>query len=327
MTGFSFRPAMTGLAPIFVMLAGGTNTGKSWSSLLLARGLVGPTGRIAAIDTEGGRLSSLARHHRFDMRVMQPPFHPLRFADAAEDAEADGYDCLVIDSFSMMHVGPGGYHAMHEAEMDRLAKGIEANREKMSWPAWRHPVRARQDMLYSLLQRRIPIIFACRATERTKKEGVAVVKDGWHPVCHASFPFEVTVSFTLTPEAGKGVIRHQTPFKLERDHEAIFKDGDVLTEAHGAALGEVMRRQDTLAAFEVIRSDGKRLAFDSIEGWAAWWDRPLRAAQPDALRALREGNGALMGAYAGDHAAAVLAVQHKIAVALGEAPATDAAAP
>ena len=37
-----FRPALIGQGPIIIMLAGGTNTGKSWSSLLLARGLVGP---------------------------------------------------------------------------------------------------------------------------------------------------------------------------------------------------------------------------------------------------------------------------------------------
>ena len=69
-----FRPALIGQGPIITMIAGGTNTGKSWSSLLLARGMVGPQGKIAAVDTEGGRLSSLARYHKFDMAIMEPPF-------------------------------------------------------------------------------------------------------------------------------------------------------------------------------------------------------------------------------------------------------------
>ena len=39
---FQFRPPVNIQPPIFVMVAGGTNTGKSWSSLLIARGMVGP---------------------------------------------------------------------------------------------------------------------------------------------------------------------------------------------------------------------------------------------------------------------------------------------
>lgn len=312
----TFRPAAVGHAPIIVMLAGGTNTGKSWSSLLLARGMVGPTGRIAAVDTEGGRLSSLARYHKFDMALMEPPFRPTRFAEYAETAEADGYDALLIDSGSMMHVGPGGYRDWHEREIQRLTGGDEAKRKKMEWPARRAPSLDRQAMLYALLQRRIPIIFSCRARELTENRNGSIVSVGWQPTIHKELIYDVTLSFTLRPEYGKGVIRHEQPFKLEKDHEAIFRDGDLITEEHGAKLIELMRGADTGAAYYAIRSDGKRIPFASFDGWLRWWDRPIENATPDQLKALREANGVLIGEYSEQQPDHVADLERRLSAAI-----------
>jgi hypothetical protein len=109
----------------------------------------------------------------------------------------------------------------------------------------------------------------------------------------------MTVGLTLLPEDGKGVIRHKPPFKIEKDLADVFRDGDVITEHHGQAIMDIMRSDggQTQNPFVVIRSDGKRLSFPSIQGWAAWWERPLNDAPADVLKALRQENGALMGEY------------------------------
>ena len=102
------------------------------------------------------------------------------------------------------------------------------------------------------------------------------------------------------PEYGKGVIKHEMPFKLEKDHEDIFRDGDLITEDHGAKLMEVMRGgSTTMPTFFAVRSDGKRIPFGSFDGWLRWWDQPISKASPDQLKALREANGVLIGEYAG----------------------------
>lgn len=323
-----FRPAVAGQAPIFVMISGGTGTGKSWSALRLARGMVGPAGKIAALDTEGGRLSSLANHHNFDMQIMAAPFRPSRFAEEAENAEVDGYDALVIDSASMLHVGPGGYRDWHQQEVTRVLERKkrfeaaldvedESEREKVSWSARRVPSLDRQDMLYRMLQRRIPIIYACRARELTEKVGPKIVPIGWQPVIHDEMPYEMTVAITLTPDAGKGVVTRQKPWKIDNDHLEIFREGAVIDEAMGAAFMATMRRQAAEApAFTAIRSDGKVIGFRDISGWQQWWDRAIASAPEEALTALRETNGALMGEYAEAHGDAVMAVQKAITARL-----------
>lgn len=312
----TFRPAATGQAPIILMIAGGTNTGKSWSSLLLARGMVGPNGKIAAVDTEGGRLSSLARYHKFDMAVMEPPFKPSRFAEYAETAEAEGYGAVLFDSGSMMLIGPGGYRDWHSQEVTRLSKGIEADRAKHEWAARRRPSEDRQAMLYALLQRRIPIIFSCRARELTENRNGKVVKIGWQPTIHNELIYDVTLSFTLRPEYGKGVIRHEMPFKLEKDHEAIFRDRDLITEEHGAKLIDLMRTGDASPAYFAVRSDGKRIPFASFDGWLRWWEKPVASASPEQLQALLTANEALIAEYSAEHAEHTAELQVSIARAI-----------
>jgi hypothetical protein len=317
--GFQFRPPTGGQSPIFIMIAGGTNTGKSWSSLLVARGIVGPKGRIAALDTESGRLTNLRRHHQFDMDIMEPPFTPSRFAEAAEVAEAEGYGALLIDSSSMLHVGPGGYRDWHQREVMRLSKGDESKFAQVDWPARKLPSLDRQNMLYRMLQRRIPIIFSCRARELTEKQGTAVASMGWQPVIHKEFIYDMTVGLTLLPEDGKGVIRHKKPFKIEKDLAEVFRDGEVLTEHHGQAVMDIMRSDAGPIGkqFHVIRSDGKRLNFPSIQGWAAWWARPIADAPPDVLVALRAENGALMAEYAEEYPDVIIDVQDRLDSATG----------
>lgn len=313
----TFKPAMTGQAPIITMIAGGTNTGKSWSSLLLARGMVGPTGKIAAVDTEGGRLSSLARYHKFDMAIMEPPFTFHRFTEYAETAEADNYGAILFDSASMMHLGPGGYVDWHEREIKRLCKGDDGKRDAVKWAARREPSMARQAMLYALLARRIPIIFSCRARELTENKGGKVVQIGWQPTIHRELIYDVTLSFTLRPEYGKGIIRHQPPFKLERDHEDIFRDGDLITTEHGERLMAVMRGgPDNSPTYFAIRSDGKRIPFGSLDGWMRWWDTPIEKASPEQLQAMRRANDALIAEYAERHPEQVAEIDRRLAAAI-----------
>lgn len=228
---FNFRPAntFTERHGLFVAVAGGTNSGKSVSSMRLARGIAGPNGKIAALDTEGGRLLHLKKDFDFDLSLMEPPHRPERYAEAAKAAEEAGYACLVIDSFSMQWTGLGGVLDWQAQEYQRLG-----NREAMKLASWIAPKMAHKAMVYSLLQRRMPIVFSMRAEEKAKKVG-SDVKSEWAPITNKAFPFEVTVSFMLM-QARQGIIDLSLPHKMEGAHRAIFKDGEQLSERHGEML-------------------------------------------------------------------------------------------
>lgn len=227
---FEFRPARREQAGLFVCLAGPTNSGKTFSALRLAKGIAGPNGRIAAVDTEAGRMSHYASDFTFDVVNMQPPFRPERFAQAAVDAEEAGYSVLLIDSFSMEWVGPGGVLDWQAEEHKRMGGS-----EKAKMASWIKPKMGHKAMVYSFLQRRIPIVFALRAEEKTKVGPDNKPVTSWAPICNKAFPFELTVSFMLSASA-KGHIDLSLPWKMEKDHIPIFQDGEVIGESHGARL-------------------------------------------------------------------------------------------
>ena len=232
---WDFRPAKLDRPPLFIGVSGGTNSGKTWSSLLLARGIAGPKGKVLAIDTEGGRLSLLAPYHEFDMFEMAPPFNPSRFADGSRYAEDMAKaDCLVIDSFTMEWRGPGGVLDQVERNLDGMGKKTESERNAARDYARRGPSMEHTAMVYSLLQRKIPIVFSMRATEQPVKDS-RPKKYQWKPQCQPGFPFEITISFMLSVER-RGAINLDLPHKLEAWSREIFQHDDLLSVEHGAKL-------------------------------------------------------------------------------------------
>lgn len=242
---FTFAPAdkFNEGAGVFVSLTGGTNSGKTYSALRLARGIAGPSGKIAVLDTEGGRTLHLKEHFVFDVNVMDPPFRPARFSEAAANAESAGYGALVVDSFSMEWAGIGGVLDWQAQELQRMAGDDFRKQERMKMASWIRPKSEHKAMVYSFLQRRIPIIFSIRGEESIKpgNPGERPAKI-FKPVCNSQFPYEVTVSFRLESER-KGYVDLTDPksWKMEGAHQNIFKHGDRISEEHGAMLAEWAR--------------------------------------------------------------------------------------
>lgn len=245
----SFRPAssFTDRHGLFVSLTGGTNSGKTFSALRLARGIAGPKGKIAVADTEGGRTLHLKDAFDFDVSLMDPPFRPDVFADAAKNAEDAGYDVCVMDSFSMQWAGLGGVLEWQATEIESAVERARARNDRRSefaireankMMAWIKPKMAHKAMVYSLLQRRIPIVFSIRGEETIKpgENGEKPTKI-FKSVCNKSFPFEMTIAFRLAQDR-KGIVDLSDPttWKMEAAHRDIFHDGDLLTEDHGAKL-------------------------------------------------------------------------------------------
>jgi hypothetical protein len=305
---FSFRPAksVTDRHGVFVSLTGGTNSGKSFSALRLARGIAGPTGKIAVLDSEGGRTLHLRDFFDFDYSQLDPPYRPQIFADGAKQAEDAGYDCLIFDTFSSEWAGLGGVRDWHEEELQGIVERAKQRRDKRSeyaireaakFAAWIKPKGAHKAMVYSLLQRRIPIVFAIRGEDTVKpgeqgEKPVTIFKS----ICAPSFPFEVTVSFRLDSER-KGYINLSDPksWKMEQAHREIFHDGEQISEEHGAALARWACGQAKIGPTSTPRAEtawiGPPLtALEEPDGavWLANLERMLADAQsPQAVDWIR----------------------------------------
>lgn len=112
----SFRKAEKRAVKLRAAIDGPTGGGKTYSALLIARGLVGPEGSIAVIDTEHGTAEKFyARITDFDCCELTR-YQPTDYIALMKQAE--GYDVLIIDSLS--HAWSDGILPMVDAKGGRF---------------------------------------------------------------------------------------------------------------------------------------------------------------------------------------------------------------
>lgn len=208
-------------------LTGQSGSGKTMSAILMARGLVGPNGKIALLDTENGRGSVFEGLTPYDVDELWPPFTPKRYTDKAKDAEKAGYDVLIIDSGSHEWEGEGGVLEMAEAT------------GKQGLQKWLKPKTEHKKLINAILQSRMHVILCLRGKEklmqvknhRTGKD--EIVNAGIVPIQEGRVLYEMTVSLIMSEENQRPTIR-----KCPYDLRAAFPEGQLITEKTGEAIAE-----------------------------------------------------------------------------------------
>lgn len=99
----AIRPEMKGR----VMLSGPPGAGKTYTSLLIARALVGPEGRILVIDSEKESALTYADLFQFEHLRWNPPYDPTSLALTWKEAQGE-FDACITDSFSHWWRKQGG---------------------------------------------------------------------------------------------------------------------------------------------------------------------------------------------------------------------------
>lgn len=258
----TFKRAKRENVPLLIGLAGASGSGKTLCALLIASGIADAIqrkldrpGRIFFADSERGRGLHYADRFDYEHGEIRPPFRPQSYGDAIAAAEEAGADVLIIDSFSHEWEGEGG--------VKDWADQILAANERMKPPAqWKDPKAAHQRLVNQMLAARPHIIVCMRAQEKllmkevpqfehdgvtpkmwkgkqsTKTVIVAAkdrpLKERWVPICEKAFPYEITTSLLLTPDA-PGV---PIPLKLQDQHMPAFPEGQRISRESGAFLAE-----------------------------------------------------------------------------------------
>ena len=160
-----FKKATRQQLKLRLALIGPAGSGKTYTALRVARGLAGDAGSIAVIDSERGSASIYAGEvTEYDVCELES-FHPERYIEAIQAADAQGYDVLIIDSLSHAWDGKDGALELK----DRAAK---RSRSGNSFTAWREITPLHNRMVDAILQCRAHVIVTMRA-----KTAYAQVKD------------------------------------------------------------------------------------------------------------------------------------------------------
>lgn len=184
------RAVRTSVRPL-VGIYGESGTGKTYSALLLARGFVGPQGKIILGDTESGRGSLYADvlPGGYDTIDIAPPFAPLKIIELIEMVEQNA-SIGILDSISHEWEGPGGVCDM--------ADQIEQKSGKPGLHCWREPKTQHQQMMARFLRSSIPWIVCMRAkfkSRQIKEKGKTIIaKDEFTtPIQSEDCIYEMTI--------------------------------------------------------------------------------------------------------------------------------------
>lgn len=258
---FQVKPAVREATPALIGLWGPSGGGKTFSALLMARGLVGPKGKIVVIDTENGRAKFYAKLVGGWQHIdFQPPYTPARYTEAMDAAEKAGADVIIIDSMSHVWEGEGGTLDMADAsDLKGLAK-------------WKAPKTQYKRMMNNLLRSRVNVIFCLRAKEKYVQHGAGkdaqIIAQGLVPIMDKHFIYEMTVAAQLSPLNHSPV----APIKVPDDLSDAVKVGQLLSEDTGKKIAAWVAGG---AAVDQDAQDLKRAARDkATHGSVAmrdWW--------------------------------------------------------
>lgn len=228
---FSIKKATRlGVNPL-IGLYSESGCGKTFSSLLLARGLVGAKGKIVLIDTESGRGSLYADEIQggYDVLTLDPPFSPMRYREAIKEATDAKADCIIVDSVSHEWEGLGGVLDMaHEVEEKSGKPGLHC---------WKQPKFEHNKLMLSLLQAPVPTIVCLRAHYKTRQiknsmtgKNEIVKDDKTTPIQSEAFIFEMTVHMEVKQDHSITMTKSSISMK------GIFDEGKPITMETGARL-------------------------------------------------------------------------------------------
>ncbi len=205
-------------------LSGPAGSGKTYSALVMAKGLVSEWSKIAVIDTENGSASLYDHLGPFNALDLQAPFSPERYIEAIDTCIKAGMECIIIDSSSHEWSGPGGCVEINENLASAKYRGN-------TWSAWSETTPRHDSFIQKVLQCPVHVITCTRSKMETvmtddkkvKKLGMKdIQRDGWE--------YELTVSLSIDRDTHKAT--------ASKDRTEVFEKMEpfIITETTGKLI-------------------------------------------------------------------------------------------
>jgi hypothetical protein len=236
-------------------VSGPAGSGKTYSALLMAKGLTGEWGKIAVIDTENGSASLYSHLGGFQTIDLQAPFTPENYIKAIDLCISAGMECIIIDSSSHEWSGSGGCIEINEHLAQTKFKGN-------TWSAWSQTTPRHEAFVQKVLQSPVHIITCTRSKmETVMTDDKKVKKLGMKDIQREGWEYELTVSLNIDRDTHTAI--------ASKDRTELFegKDPFVITEKTGElikqwcesgidveAMAKEQLKKDTAAATKALKA-------------------------------------------------------------------------
>jgi hypothetical protein len=189
------RKATRKKAKIRLGLSAVAGGGKTYSAILIAKGLCGDLSKVAIIDTENGSADLYAHMGGFNVLPLTPPYPPEKYIEAIKTCEAAGIEVIIIDSITHEWDGKGGC-------LEIVETMAQASQSKNSYTAWGKVTPRHQSFIDAMLQSPAHIITTVRRKqdyEMSKDHNgkTRVEKAGLKEVTREGWEYELTVNLQL----------------------------------------------------------------------------------------------------------------------------------
>lgn len=233
-----FQPAKRHGVYARIAVSGPTGSGKSFTSLRLATGLVeGGGGKIAAADSENNRLLHYADKFNFSHMPLHPPFQARKYMDAIDLAVKEGFQAIILDSLS---------HEWLWLSDEKLAKDEKGGNSYTNWK----PFKKIQNTFMTHIQQAPIHIFGCYRSKtqyvlQANDKGKQVpVKAGMGIIGQNDDEYEYMLHLEMSPDGNVATVG--------KDDTTLFKVGSTFqpTEETGRQIYRWCNSADFPAANE-----------------------------------------------------------------------------
>ncbi|MCV2449520.1 ATP-binding protein [Paracoccus sp. DMF] len=272
-------------------LSGGSGTGKTYTALLMARGIAETvTGRkgapIGYVDTENRRALHYKAafpemcHYDFtalDDRGDLVGFGPERWIAVIDAAEAAELPVLILDSFSHAWEGVGGVLDLHATTLERLTRGDDSKKDARSQLAWAEVKPRYRRLIDRIVRAKTNIIICTRAkpvmqdlkTRQNARNTKTRRKDvPWDPASDGDLLFEMTTMVILDPSA-PGCPVHQ--IKVADQFKALLDPRRPMGVDTGRAMADWAKGQGEAQKQKELLDLARSKAREGSAKFTAWW--------------------------------------------------------
>lgn len=248
-------------------LTGATNTGKTYTALRIAAGLLVSEGyvtedgkpdwsKIAVIDTERDRSLFYANDGTIGEFLhihFEPPYDPKSYIDAVTYAESLGVQVCIIDSLSHAWNGTGG---VLEIVSELTEKSKSKNQFNAGWGGKEGGTALQNSMVNEILSTKMHTICTFRqkmeyVQEKDEMSGRTIIrKVGTKAVQRDDLEYEFDITLKLDNDHSAEIIKNTVKFLGDKEESL-----PMITEEFGKLLGDYLNSGIDVEEYQKVQKE------------------------------------------------------------------------